>query len=165
MQYHDLLKVSDDGKGLTVKGHPCEVSENSSFFELTIHYAMDASIQLKCSTNFDASKIIEYLVNLDTSLRPYKPFCHRDVMGGMAWAMMNAGYDTLRPSYAPYMYYEVSAGDDCEGAELTYNGRDKECRFNIWMDNKDKLLAMRFSRSLKIEVASIAKYAKEAFTE
>ena len=84
MQYHDLLKVSDDGKGLTVKGHPCEVSEKYSILTLDIHYAMDVSVRLNCSMNFDASKIIEYLVNLDTNLRPYKSPLHSDIIRGMA---------------------------------------------------------------------------------
>lgn len=165
MQYHDLLKVSDDGKGLTVKGHPCEVSENDFIFTLDIYYAMDVSVRLNCSTNFDASKIIDYLVNLNTSLRPYKPFCHRDVMGGMAWAMMKADYDTLSPSYVPYTHYEVATGNDYEGAELIYSYKDKECCFNIWTDNENKWLSVRFPHSLKVGVAGIAKYAKEAFAE
>ena len=165
MQYHDLLKVSDDGKGLTVKGHPCEVSENGSIFTLEIHYAMDVSVQLNCSTNFDASKIVKYLVNLNTNLRPHKPFWHRDVMGGMAWAMMNAGFDTLNPSYVPCIHYEVSAGDDYEGAELIYSYKNKECCFNIWTDNESMWLTVKFSHSLNIGVAKIAKYAKEAFAE
>lgn len=165
MQYHDLLKVSDDGKGLTVKGHPCEVSENGSTFTLDIHYAMDVSANLSCSTNFDASKIVKYLVNLNSSLRPYKPVLHNDVMGGMAWAMMNLGFNTLTPSYIPYMLYKVSAGDDSEGAELNYGWKSKECCFSIWADNEDKWLTVMFSHSLKVEVAKIAKYAKEAFTK
>lgn len=164
MQYYDLLKVSDDGKGLTVKGHPCEVSENISILTLDIHYAMDVSVRLNCSTNFDASKIVKYLVNLDTNLRPYKSPLHSDIIGGMAWAMMNAGFDTLNPSYVPYIQYEVSAGDDHDGATLVYGWKDKECNFNMWL-GVEKWLRVKFPHSLKVSVAKIAKYAREAFAE
>ena len=147
MQYYDLLKVSDDGRGLTVKGHPCEVSENNSILTLDIHYAMDVSVRLNCSTNFDASKIVKYLVNLDTNLRPYK-----------------SPLDTLNPSYVPYIQYEVSAGDDHDGATLVYSWKDKECNFNMWL-GVEKWLRVKFPHSLKVSVAKIAKYAREAFAE
>lgn len=165
MQYHDLLKVSDDGKGLTVKGHPCEVSENGSIFTLDIQYAMDISVHLSCSTNFDASKVIKYLVNLNTSLRPHKPVLPSEVMGGMAWAMMHMGFDALYPSYTPYILSKVMTGNNYEGASLVYMWALKQCCFLVWTENEDKWLSVRFPHSLKVRVRSIAEYTKEAFAK